>query len=337
MAEGQRKLILAGDTGGTNTRLAAFPLGETVGAPVHIQKYESESASSLNELVVRFCRDFAISDDALQAAAFAIAGPVVDNQVEVTNLSWDISGQSLSEDLGGIPVDLINDLVGLSNYIPELSTDEQVTLNDKPAKAGAAIAVIAPGTGLGEAFLIWDGERYRPQPSEGGHSSFSPITPQQIDLLEYLLPKYGHVSMERVCSGLGIPELFAFLRETGEYTVPGDLLEGIAAAEDPTPTIATAGLGDVPVPICRDTLLLFIEILGAEASNLALKTLAYGGVYLGGGLPPRILPLLEAHFMASYRAKGRFTDVVEQFPVHVVTHENPNLYGAARWALSLVG
>jgi glucokinase len=329
-------LILAGDIGGTNTRLAIFPAHSTLQSRVFIEKYESDSATSLGQLVDHFCRDHDIALSALMAASFAIAGPVVKNQVEVTNLPWMVSGAALSDSLGGIPVELINDLVGLSNYIPALQADQQVILNRGEAIPGAAKAVIAPGTGLGEAFLIWDGAQYRPQPSEGGHASFSPVNPRQVDLLEYMLPKYGHVSMEHVCSGLGIPDLFAFLAETGAYDIPDDWVDRLEDSDDQTRRIVEAAMRPDPIPICRETLLLFIEILGTEAGNLGLKILAYGGLYLGGGIPPRILPLLEEHFMASYRAKGRFEDVVQQFPVYVVTHENPNLYGAARWALALI-
>jgi glucokinase len=329
--------VLAGDIGGTSTRLGLFSTERGLNDPLRTLKYESDSAGSLMELVERFIEENEIPREQIRAASFAIAGPIINNRVEVTNLPWTISGGQLSNMLGNVPVELINDLVGLSNFIPAMGPDDLVILNDQEPRLGAAKAVIAPGTGLGESFLIWDGTAYRPQPSEGGHASFSPVNSQQIDLMNFLLKERDHVSVERVASGIGVPHLFDFLLKTGNYQVPVDFIATIQAAEDATRLIFEAGQGQDPMRVCHDTIQLFVEILATEASNLALKTLAFGGVYIGGGIPPRILDLIRKYFMPAYHHKGRFTEVVTQFPVYVIIHPDPNLLGAARWAFSLSG
>jgi glucokinase len=191
--------------------------------------------------------------------------------------------------------------------------------------------VIAPGTGLGEAFLTWDGRRYCAQPSEGGHASFAPADELQMGLLRYLLPRFGHVSYERVCSGIGIPNLYAYLRDSGIAEEPEWLAEQLNVAADDTPVIVNAALNpERPCAICAQTLELFVSILGAEAGNLALKVYATGGVYVAGGIPPRILGALErAIFVDSFRQKGRFAAFLSRVPVHVVTRPSVALLGAA--------
>ncbi len=193
--------------------------------------------------------------------------------------------------------------------------------------------MIAPGTGLGEAFLVWIGDRYESYPSEGGHAAFAPTTARQIDMLTYWLGKMDHVSYERLCSGLGIPNIYRYLRDSGGYEEPSWLAEELAATRDHTPVIVTNAVAQTAV-ICVETLDLFMEILGGEAANLALKVLATGGVYVGGGIPPRILPQLQqSSFLSVFRSKGRFSKMMATIPVYVIRNPKVALYGAAYEAL----
>jgi len=189
-----------------------------------------------------------------------------------------------------------------------------------PAQPGGAIAVVAPGTGLGEAYLTWDGTRYRAHPAEGGHANFGPDSPLEYELACYLWQRHQHVSNERVCSGLGIPNIYYFLKDKGYYVEPEWLANALSQADDPTPVIVQEAVrGDAACPLCRATLELFIGILGAEAGNLALRVLATGGVYLGGGIPPRIVTELQSGtFLRAFCHKGRIAYVMETIPVHVI-------------------
>jgi glucokinase len=193
--------------------------------------------------------------------------------------------------------------------------------------------VIAPGTGLGEAFLEWNGNTYRPYPSEGGHTDFAPSGTLQLKLLNYLMDRFGHVSYERVCSGIGVPNLYAFIKDSGICPEPDWLREQIAAAPDPAPVIGQAALDD-KADIAVATLDLFVSILGSEAGNLALKVLATGGIYLGGGIPPRIIPFLKkAEFFHSLQNKGRFSTLLANIPIHIILNPEAALIGAARHGL----
>jgi glucokinase len=270
-------------------------------------------------------------------ACFGVAGPVVDGRVRITNLPWIMDENDLKANLGLASVRLLNDLESIANAIPRLEAEDLHVLNDAPAEETGAIAVIAPGTGLGEAFLTWDGARYAAQPSEGGHVDFAPTNPLQVGLLNYLWERYEHVSYERVCSGLGIPNIYAYLRDSGYATEPAWLAEKLSRADDPTPVIVNTALdSDQPCELCMGTLDTFVSILGAEAGNMALNTLATGGVYLGGGIPPRILPALErAHFMRSLYNKGRFSEFLADIPVYVIMNPKVALLGAAAFGSSM--
>jgi glucokinase len=217
-----------------------------------------------------------------------------------------------------------------------LEGDDIATLNAGVAVAGGAVGVIAPGTGLGEAFLTWDGAHYRANPSEGGHASFAPNTADEIELLRYLHAKIGHVSCERVCSGLGIPNIYAYVRDRVFERETPAVAAALAAAPDPTPVIVRFALdADAPCPICVATVEMFVGILGAEAGNLALKVLATGGIYLGGGIPPRLLAQLRhPRFLAAFREKGRFRELLGAVPIHVILNPKAALLGAASFALA---
>lgn len=328
-------MFLAGDIGGTKTVLALFE--EQSQPPLHnpVEKeiFPSDDYESLEAIVSAFLTD---KEVAIQAASFGVAGPVVDGKAQITNLPWLID-TAVIQTLLNIPiVGLLNDLESIANAVPYLDPKSDLTtLNEGVTDAHGAIAVIAPGTGLGEAFLVWERDRYEAHPSEGGHASFAPNTAVQRDLLTYMTQKLPHVSFERVCSGSGIPNLYNFLRDSGRFSEPTWLRQELEAAEDKTPIIVTNAVKR-KADICMATLNLFIEILAGETANMALKVLATGGVYLGGGIPPRILPQIEAsNFMDIFIRKGRFTDLLSRIPIHVIRNPEAALFGAAYHGLTL--
>ena len=326
-------MLLAGDVGGTKTDLAIFSEERGPRAPLAEATYPSDDHESLQAMASQFLADSNLSVD---RASFGVAGPVVGGEAVVTNLPWSIKEPRLAAALGLESVRLLNDLEAIAHAVPFLEPDDLHPLNPGEAEPGGAIAVLAPGTGLGEAFLTWDGSRYRPQASEGGHTDFAPTEPLQVALLQSLQKRYGHVSYERIGSGSGLPNIYGFLKETGQGEEPRWLAQLLADAEDPTPVIVEAALQDPPPEICQKTLEIFVSVLGAEAGNLALKVLATGGVYLAGGIPPRILTYLERPlFLATFRRKGRFRELLDRIPVHVVTYPKAALLGAAVHGLEL--
>ena len=325
-------MLLAGDIGGTKTVLAIYeelgsadfdhqPLIETV--------FPSTSYESLEAIIADF---LAQRDLAITGASFGVAGPVVNQKAQVTNLPWTIDAHSLSLAIGA-PTHLLNDLEAIANAIPYLEEEDLHTLNSGEPQATGAKAVIAPGTGLGEAFLVWTGAGYESYPSEGGHAAFAPTTQRQLDMLAFWLARVNHVSYERLCSGIGIPNIYTYLRDGANYEEPAWLAAELAAVKDSTPVIVTAAVNQT-ADICVATLNLFMEILGGESANLALKTLATGGIYVGGGIPPRILPQLDgSNFMDVFRNKGRFSQMMATIPVYVIRNPKVALYGAAYEAL----
>jgi glucokinase len=321
-------MLLAGDIGGTKTSLAIFSSESGPRAPLVEATFPSADHASLEALVREFLSQV---DLEVERASFGVAGPVVGGKATVTNLPWVIQETQLEEALNLSPVRLLNDLEAIANGVPVLEPTDLHTLNEGQPAPGGAIAVIAPGTGLGEAFLTWDGSRYRAHASEGGHASFAPMDSLEVELLCYLQRRFDHVSCERVCSGIGLPNIYAFLRDTGYAEEPDWLAEELATADDLTPLIVKGALDDEsPCELCIATLNTFVSTLGAEAGNLALKALATGGVYLGGGIPPRILPALEQEqFMEAFRRKGRMSDLLARMPVHVILNPKVALLGAA--------
>jgi glucokinase len=324
------ELYLAGDIGGTKTRLALFSTQGNLHDPLEINTYPSQNYASLEDIIQEFLGEKSYQ---LTGASFGIAGPIIENRAQVTNLSWVVDSNIVSKTIGGHPVILLNDLHAIASAIPYLRPSELETLIPGDPVEHGALGVIAPGTGLGEGFLVWGGKRYQPYPSEGGHSSFGPQTPLQLELLNYMDDIYTHVSYERVCSGLGIANLYKFLRDGKGMNEPGWLKDELEDAEDPTPIIAQAALED-KAEICTQTMDLFVSILGSEAGNLALKVLATGGIYLGGGIPRRILPLLKTdEFRLAFTDKGRFAKMLCEVPVYVITHPHAGVFGAACYGL----
>lgn len=319
------QIYLAGDIGGTKTALAIFSTQAGIRNPLAQATFPSGRYKSLEDIVKEF-----LADKNLQVthASIGVAGPVMNDRAHVTNLPWVVDARVLRQALDGAPVRLLNDLEAIAHAIPFLEPADLETLNVGTTELRGPLAVIAPGTGLGEAFLIWDGKRYRSFPSEGGHADFAPTNPIEIELLNYLHPHFGHVSYERVCSGMGIPNLYAFLKDSGRFTEPEWLRDEIASAEDVTRIIVQLAV-EGKAEICVETLKLFVSILGSEAGNLALKVLATGGVYLAGGIPPRILPQLkEKNFIESFTHKGRFENWLAKVPVHVIVNPSIALLGA---------
>jgi glucokinase len=323
-------MLLAGDIGGTKTVLALFSREAGPHQILEKKKYRSKKYDSLDSIVQEFVAEFGAE---IEAASFGVAGPVQHNRVQVTNLPWIVDGAALSQALAGAPVHLLNDLQAIANAVPILEGEDLHTLQAGDADPQGAMGVIAPGTGLGEAFLVWNGRHHQAYPSEGGHTDFAPRNTLEFGLLQYLRQKYNRVSYERVCSGIGIPNIYAYLRDSGQTPEVEAVTAQLAEADDWTPIIVAAAVTGQS-PLCQATLDLFISILGAEAGNLALKLLATGGIYLGGGIPPRILPQIEASdFLSSFQRKGRFAPLLARMPVHIILSPQAALYGAARDAL----
>jgi glucokinase len=328
-------MLLAGDIGGTKTTLALFSVQEDIHDiarhPVVERTFPSQQYQSLELIIDEFIRD---TSHAITSASFGVAGPVVKGRAQITNLPWVIDAAAIARRFG-FGVHLLNDLESIATAVPHLEPGDLITLNEGERVEHGAIGVVAPGTGLGEGFLVWNGRRYSAHPSEGGHTAFGPTTPEQLEMLNYYLPRMGHVSYERVCSGLGIPNIYTFFRETGRHDEPAWLRAQLDEATDQTPVIIKAAVNG-EAEICVATLRMFMEILGDEAGNLALVVLATGGIFLGGGIPPRILPQLQSGpFMKFFRDKGRFSEMISRIPVHVIYNPKAALYGAAYDALEM--
>ncbi len=310
-------MLLAGDIGGTKTDLAIF--SNEAGPQAPLAQFEAHSAeySSLSALVAEF---LAKTPRRVNRACFAVAGPVIGGRAKITNLPWVLDEVSLARELKLDAVHLMNDLEAIAQAIPLLRPGDVCALNaGQPASQGA-IGVIAPGTGLGESFLTWDGTHYAAHSSEGGHADFAPTDESQIGLLRHLFERFDHVSVELVCSGTGIFHIYEYLRETRRLPETPELARSIASAKDPSAVIiASAADANKPGELCAATMDMFVSILASEASNLALKVLATGGVYLAGGIPMHILKALQTpHFMESFKRKGRLSELVDRIPVHVV-------------------
>lgn len=334
-------MYLAGDIGGTKTILALFSEENELRKPVVETKFPSDDYSNLEEIVQQFLAENAsiLDLNPVVEAAFGVAGPIIANRAKITNLEWVVDQQSLADtlDLSNKDVVLLNDLEATATAVPHLLAEDVYTLNRGNLVEHSPMAVIAPGTGLGMAYLTWDGNRYRAFPSEGGHADYGPGDHLQLHLINYLAEQYPHVSVERVCSGIGIPNIYNFLKDENLAGEPSWLREALEQVDDPVPMIMNNALNAQPAEaICIKTLEIFVSILGAEVGNLALTLLARGGVYLGGGIPPRILTALDSPlFMRYFSSKGRFTEIVSQIPVHVILNPKTALLGAAYAALQL--
>ena len=328
-------MLIAGDIGGTKTLLGLYEPDAGPRAPVKLKEYHSAAYGSLDEIVRAFLAE---AGQQARAACFDVAGPVMQGRAKLTNLPWLLDEAELAETLGLPDVVLLNDLKAMAYAVPLLRPDELHVVNPGRAEEHGTIAVVAPGTGLGEAFLVWDGSRYLACSSEGGHADFAPGDAMQAALWQYLSARFGHVSCERVCSGSGIPNLYDFLRDSGHAPERPELAANLANAQDRTPLIVGAALADTPDPLSVAALDLFAAILGAEAGNLALKVLATGGVYLAGGMPLRLGKRLDQpSFMQAFAGKGRFAGLLGGVPVKLVQTTGAALLGAAQYGLDRLG
>ncbi len=321
-------MILAGDIGGTNARLAYFQPQNGSLRLISERIFPSREYREFGEIVSKFLCE---SGDRPEVACFGIAGPVRNGRVETSNLPWIIEQSRLAKETQLPNILLINDLEANAWGIGALSRQDLVSLNQAPPSAGNQ-AVIAPGTGLGEAGLYWDGSHHRVFACEGGHTDFAPQGELQIKLLQTLTSRYGHVSYERILSGPGLVNIYEFLRAKNCGDEPAgfaqELSQGDAAA-----AISRAALSGSN-KLAEQALDLWVSVYGAEAGNLALKTMATGGIFLGGGISPKILSKLTGPiFMSAFLDKGRLRPLLEAIPVHVITNDKAGLLGAARCAL----
>jgi glucokinase len=293
-------MLLAGDIGGTKTHLAIYGPESVLREPLVENTFPSGDYDSLEAVIEAFLDGGAYP---IERASFGVAGPVVAGRARITNLPWVIDEGRIQAAFGLESAVVLNDLEAIANAVPVLEADDLHVLNEGQPELHGSLAVIAPGTGLGEAYLNWDGARYVAFPSEGGHTDFAPLNDLQIDLLRYMMAREPHVSYELVCAGKGLPNVYSFLRDSGRYPEPDWLKEALAGADDPNP---------------------------------ALKVLATGGVYLAGGIPPRILPVLaDGRFMAAFQAKGRLSSILAPLPVYVIKNPDVALLGAACYGMGL--
>jgi glucokinase len=334
-------MILAGDVGGTKTILALLA------PPAATPPRASASALAVVHEATLASQEFATFEEAVRTflagapavpvgvACFGVAGPVVEGRSVTTNLPWELDERRLAAALGARHVRLLNDLEATGHGVLELRASALETLQAGVPRTGN-LAIIAAGTGLGEALLVWDGRRHVVVASEGGHASFAPRTELEGELLRFLRKDLGHVSYERVLSGPGLLNVYRFLRETSGLAEPAWLRERMAE-EDPSAAVSEAALADAD-EICVRALELFVSVYGAEAGNLALKGLALGGVFVAGGIAPKIRArLADGAFTQAFCDKGRLADLMAAIPVHLVLEPRTALLGAARVALGLAG
>jgi glucokinase len=325
-------MILAGDVGGTKATIGLFEVEGDQLAQRQTRTFPSARYPGLDTLVQEFLGG--VQKPSIRAACFGVPGAVVNGASQITNLPWQLTERSLAASIGAPAVKLLNDLEASAYGMLHLAANELVPLNPGSGpERHANMVVIAAGTGLGEGILFWDGQRHHPMASEGGHADFAPRNDEEMDLLRYLRERFGgHVSYERVLSGPGLFNVYSFLREHGPEREPPGFAQRIAAAADPAPLVTQSGLSGEN-ELAAHALALFASIYGAEAGNLALKCLAVGGVYVAGGIAPRILAVLKTGgFMQAFCAKGRFHDLLASLPVRVALDLQAPLIGAAYFA-----
>jgi glucokinase len=321
-------MILAGDVGGTKVHLALYDFINGKLEYSRDERFPAKDYSGLEEIVKEF-----LGPQKVTAACFGVPGPVRNGRLRLTNLPWTLDSHELSVSLGVTHVFLINDLEANGYGVSELTADQIYTLSEGDVSQIGNRALIAAGTGLGEALLIWNGRSHTPYPSEGGHADYAPRNEDEIDLLRFLKQKYnGRISYERVISGMGLTSIYEFLREVRGMEEPPKVAERIAAAADPNTVITELALA-AKSEICEKALDMFVSAYGAEAGNMALKLLSVGGVYVGGGIAPRILEKLkDGTFMKAFTDKGRLSQLLINMPVRVILDSRAALLGAAAYA-----
>ena len=323
-------MLLAGDIGGTKTALAVFSEEKGPQTALALSEVHSADYESLESIAKEFLAKTGLRVD---RACFGVAGPVLAGRAKVTNLPWIVDQVSITKELNLQAAYLLNDLEAIACAVPGLRPQDVETLSAGAPVPEANIAVFAPGTGLGEAFLTWEGIEYRAHSSEGGHADFAPTDEIQIRLLEYMRQQFEHVSYEHVCSGVGIPHVYEFFRDREKAEERPEIAERIAMSGDRTKAIIETALDAADAsPRCAATIDTVVSIMGSEAGNLALKVLAVGGVYLAGGIAVHLQPVLKSRFLRLFRRKGRFAELMGRIPVHLMTGK-VGLAGAAAYGL----
>jgi glucokinase len=326
-------MFVAGDIGGTKTTVALYEEADGALTQLRDETFKSKDHSSLEQILGKFLRG-----EPLKAGCFGVAGAVIEGKAQTTNLPWSLDENALAQAIKAPHVKLLNDLEAAAYGMLHLKPEELISLNpaNPPVRKGN-VAVIAAGTGLGEAMLYYDGQRHYPLASEGGHCDFAPRSDVEVELLKYLRNKFkGHVSFERILSGPGFMNVYEFLRDTGVQPESAELKARLAASEIPSATITQLGQAGTD-PLCRATNDMFCEIYGAEAANLALKCVAVGGVFVGGGIAPKMLADLQrGNFWKAFTDKGRFANLMKSLPVFVSLNPRAPLIGAAHFAAHMV-
>jgi glucokinase len=327
-------MILAGDIGGTKTVCALFEEADGTLRLVRDGTFPSQGHASLEEILAKF-----LAGDApkLRAGCFGVAGAVIEGKCKTTNLPWQLDEVDLAKAIKAPRVKLLNDLEAAAYGMLHLRDDELVPLNpDAGPRRKGNVAVIAAGTGLGEAMLYWDGQKHHPLASEGGHVDFAPQTDEEIDLFRWLRAKFGHVSYERLLSGPGFHNIFEFLREGGRYPESAALKEALAGGGDPNIAVTRLGVAGEDA-LCTATVDLFCSLYGAEAGNLALKCVAVGGVFIGGGIAPKLgaAVLKKGNFLKGFTGKGRFAPLMKSLEVNVALNPRAPLIGAAHYGAGM--
>lgn len=321
-------MILAGDVGGTKTHLALFRADGKHRRPVREQIFHSRDYSDLGEILQEWLKRQTRS---IRIACFGVAGPVIHGRCETTNLPWIVDAKQISQRFRIESVSLLNDLQAMAYGVLHLSEEEYCVLNQGQPDPHGNKAIIAAGTGLGEAILFWNGVEYHASASEGGHADFAPRSPMEIKLLEYLWKRFTRVSYERVVSGPGLVNIYQFLKDTGQGEEPSWLANRLKE-EDPAAVITEVALAGT-VELCVKAVDQFVSLYGAEAGNLALKSLTTGGVYIGGGIAPKMIKKLQdGTFIRSFMDKGRFSSLLGRVPIWVILNEETSLLGAASFA-----
>jgi glucokinase len=321
-------MILAGDVGGTKVDLALYDFTQGKLHYTRDKVYRARDYTGLEVIVKEF-----LGSDKVTAACFGVPGPVRDGRLRLTNLPWTIDSRELSTNLGIQHVFLINDLEANGYGVAELTPEQVYTLSEGDSSQVGNRALIAAGTGLGEGYLVWNGKTHIPYPSEGGHVDYAPRNEDEIDLLRFLKQKYnGRVSFERVVAGMGLTSIYEFLRDVRGMDEPASLAAKLAEASDPNSVITEMALS-ARSEICEKSMDMFVSAYGAEAGNLALKVLSVGGLYVGGGIAPRILEKLkDGTFLKAFTDKGRLSQLLINMPVRIILESRAALMGAAAYA-----
>ena len=327
----KEEYVLAGDIGGTKTSLGIFVKGKRRPLLKSLNSYPSREYKGLKDIIAQF---LSANPFKIDSACFGIAGPVEKGRCKTTNIPWDVFESRIKKTFKMKKVRLINDLSAMAASVPYLTRSEIFTINPALPEKNGNISLIAPGTGLGQALLVHSKGGYISVPSEGGHVDFAPGNELEAGLLKHLWKEYRHVSLERIISGIGILNIYDYLKTTGKYKEPRWL--SIKISGDEPAKIINEAACERGQKLCLKTIDTFLSILGASAGNLALTGLTKGGVYIGGGIPPKMLwRFKEDIFMKAFTAKGRFSGLMEKMPVNIILNSNAALLGAAIEAFNI--